>query len=237
MIPAPPLTPYADALCDYHAGVEDARIGLRSSLGEDDALPASFFFRSGDALLPFERYAIELCRGHVLDLGAGTGVHALELQRRGLPVVAVEVQRRLAHLQGARGVRQAVCADFRHWCRPGFDSVVMLMNGLGPVGTLTGLGRFLAHAVRFLAPGGQLLVDAGEALPEPEVAPRRWPPAGEYPGQAWIELSYGGRRGRPFRELYVDMATLARHASAAGWRCEIAFEGEQGAYLARLTRV
>jgi len=240
----PPLAPHVAALIAYYQGNHAVKLRLRSSLGEDEDFPVDFFFRAGDAFLPFERYALELASGSVLDLGAGVGAHALALQARGISVVALEIDTRLAHLQRARGVRHGVCADFRYWSGSKFDTVLMLMNGLGPVGTLEGLARFLHHAPRFLAPGGQLLVDAAEAVPEPvsAIANARapalppWPPPGDYRGQAWIELSFDGRVGRPFRELYVDLETLVRTATDAGWHAGIAFEGERGSYLARLTR-
>lgn len=239
----PALVPFAEALLAHHAGDGGGELRLRSSLGEDEALPVEFFFRDEDRMLDFERYALDLCRGRTLDLGAGAGPHTLALQARGRPVVAVEGSAPLARLLGERGAASVVRADFRYWSRPGFDTVLMLMNGLGPLGTLSGLDRFLAHAPRFLAPGGQLFVDGAEATPREagarsETAPGRasWPPAGAYAGQAWIELAYRGRIGQPYRELYVDHDTLARRAAAAGWRCEVAFEASGGIYLARLTR-
>lgn len=235
----PPLAPFAEALAACAAGETDAELRLRSSLGEDEALPAGFFFRTADELMDFERYALELCRGRVLDLGAGAGPHTLALQSIGRRVVAVEGSADVARLLRARGATHVVHADFRHWWRPGFDTVLMLMNGLGPVGTLAGLDRFLAHAPRFMAPGGQLLVDGAEAapsLPSRAAMAVAWPPAGEYPGEAWIEVSHAGRVGRPFRELYIDPETLARHATRAGWRLDVVFEGGDGTYLARLTR-
>ena len=241
----PALAPFAEALAACAAGETDVELRLRSSLGEDEALPVGFFFRPPDELMDFERYAVELCRGRVLDLGAGAGPHTLALQSIGRRVVAVEGSADVARLLRARGATHVVHADFRHWWRPGFDTVLMLMNGLGPLGTLAGLDRFLAHAPRFLAPGGQLLVDGAEAAPSrpsraataasrPPAA--SWPPAGEYPGEAWIELSHAGRVGRPFRELYIDPGTLARHAAHAGWRFDVVFEDGDGAYLARLAR-
>lgn len=246
----PPLAPYAEALLAYRSGVRGAELRLRSSLGDDDAVPVGFFFRDEARMPDYERYALDLCRGRVLDLGAGAGPHTLALQAGGHPVVALEASSALVGLLERRGAASVVWADFRYWRRPGFDTVLMLMNGLGPIGTLAGLDRFLRHARRLLAPGGQLLIDGAaaerrEAEPggsmsreaattDPGPAPS-WPPSGAYAGEAWIELSYAGRAGRPFRELYVDPGTLARRARAAGWRCGLAFEAGDGAWLARLT--
>ncbi len=232
----PALAPYVSALLAHAAGDTAGELRLRSSLGEDEAFPVEFFFRSENRMLDFERYALDLCRGRVLDLGAGAGPHTVALQAKKRSVVALEGSPTLARLLKARGAASVVCADFRYWWQAGFDTVLMLMNGLGPVGTLAGLDRFLRHARRFPAPGGQLLIDGAEAIPGEARRSGPWPPAGGYAGQAWIELSHAGRVGRPFRELYIDLETLARHAAAAGWRCEVAFEAEEAAYLARLTK-
>ena len=235
----PPLAPYARALSDFHAGAETATLTLRSSLGEVDELPAAPFFRQPEEFFPFETYALELCQGRTLDIGAGTGVHSLELQTRGIEVTALDILPELSEIQRSRGVRRRIRADFRIWVGDRFDTVLMLMNGIGPVGTLSGLDGFLMHAHRLVTPGGQLLVDSGEAIvvgdPDPLDA-ARWPPTDAgYAGEAWIELEYSGHRGAPFRELYVDMGTLAGRAERAAWRCDIVFEGELGGYVARLT--
>jgi SAM-dependent methyltransferase len=231
----PALEPYVSALRAYWNGDTDARIRLRSSLGEDEPVPVAVFFREGEDLFWFDRHALDLCRGTVLDLGAGSGVHSLELQSRGHDVLAIENCAGLVELMRERGVRRALRADFRWWRGPRFDTVLMLMNGIGPTGTLGGLDRFLGHARSFLAPGGQLLLDSAAAIPEgAPVATDAWPPAGEYAGQAWIDLEFEGRRGLPFRELYADMDTVRDRAAAAGWKSEVASEGE-GAFLLRLT--
>ncbi len=236
----PALAPAARALSAFHAGDETAALTLRSSLGESDAIPVALFFREEADFFPFEIYALELCRGRTLDVGAGTGVHSLELQARGFEVTAIEILPELVDIQRDRGVRRRVCSDFTRWADERFDTVLMLMNGIGPVGTLDGLDRYLAHAHRLVSPGGQLLVDSGEAIVVGEVDPAdaaRWPPTDAgYVGEAWIELEYGGEWGTPFRELYVDMATLGASAKRASWSCDIVFESEAGGYLARLTR-
>ena len=51
-----------------------------------------------------------------------------------------------------------------------------------------------------------------------------------------IYLEYKGIKGPIFGLLHVDAEMLAEHAEAAGWSCDILFEGDEGNYLARLTK-
>ena len=235
------LEPHGRALLDYFAGEHDAMLRLRSSMGEDDEIPVAVFFREPDEFFPFETYAMELCRGRVLDAGAGTGVHSLVLQERGFDVTAVEILPQAIEILRRRGVENVVEGDM-FALEPGlFDTVIMLMNGIGPVGTLAGLDPFLDRAKALVAPGGQILVDSAAPVVHDAVvvpAAGAWPPptADGYPGEAWIELEYRGAVGAPFRELYVDAGTLAARAERAGWQCTIAFGDAEGGYLARLAR-
>ena len=115
-----------------------------------------------------------------------------------------------------------------------FDTVLMMMNGVGPTGTLEGLRRFLTTADRFpRARRGQLLVDSAAAVPAPadERPAERWPPAGGYPGQAWIDLEYEGTaRPSVSRALRGRPTPSGPLAIDVGWNAEVAFEAD-GAYL------
>ena len=50
---------------------------MHTDLGEHDEIPVSVFFRTPDNFFPFEQAALALCRGVVLDVGAGAGVRTL----------------------------------------------------------------------------------------------------------------------------------------------------------------
>ena len=221
------------------AGDEAATLVVHSSLGESDALPIQVFFRHEEGFFPAERAALELCRGRVLDAGAGTGVHALALQRRGFEVRAIDVLPEAVAIMRGRGVVDAVRADMFELEDARFDTLLMLMNGIGPVGTIGELRRFFETACRLIAPNGQVLVDSGEAMIcEPRAgAPKLvWPsPTSDgYRGEAWIRLEYAGEIGPPFRELYLGAEAMMAHAALCGWRCDIAFTDDSGAYLACL---
>ena len=234
-----PLTGYGRALRDYHAGAVDASLIVHSDLGEHDELPLSIFFRTPDEFFPFERDTLDLCRGTVLDLGAGTGVHSLAVQERGFSVRAVEIVPAALEIMQARGVRDVVRGDGFACDGEPADTLLMMMNGIGPTGTLDGLDDFLGRAGSLVKPSGQILMDSAkvqrreEAPGAPDVS---WPPrTGDYIGEAWVRLEYRGELGPPFRELYLDFGTLADHAVRANWKSEVVSGEADGAYVARLT--
>ena len=97
------------------------------------------------------------------------------------------------------------------------NTVLMMMNGIGPVGTLDGPDSFLKPLSEMFKPGGQILVDYGDIRHRQVVTGTGgldWPArTGDYIGEAWIRLEYLGQVGEPFRELYVDFDTLKERSN------------------------
>lgn len=231
--------PLGRALLDFHRGAVTARIIVRTDLWNDEATPVEAFYRPDDEPLPeLERRALELCRGRILDLGAGAGRHALELQRRGFAVTAVDVSPEAVEVMRDRGVRDARCGDLEGLAHERFDTILLLMHGVGLVGTLEGLAHFLDRALRLLGDEGQIVFDSadlGQVMPERyEEALRDWRAGGLYPGEVEYRLSYRDFEGQPYPWLFVDPVTLAERAQAVGLRTEVVARGSRGSYLARL---
>lgn len=204
---------------------------MRTDVGGEEEVPVSLFFRAPGEMGPVEAEALRLARGRVLDLGAGPGAHAVPLSRAGFAVTAVEIlPEALASLR-AGGV-----ADVREGgleaVGPGerFDTVLVLMNGLGLAGTRAGLGLFLAGIAARLTRGGQILTDSTD--------PRGWDVEddGRYPGEVHMQLGFAGAWGEPFPFLFVDADTLRDTAAGEGLAVEVAAEEPDGRYLARVTR-
>ncbi|MGD2216584.1 MAG: class I SAM-dependent methyltransferase [Gemmatimonadales bacterium] len=235
-----PREPHARALSDFFGGDRSASIIVHNSMGEHEELPVAVFFRAPEEFFPFERAALRLCRGRILDVGAGTGVHALYLQDRGFEVCAIDVLPEAVEIMRSAGVRDARLADVWEFEDEPFDTILMMMNGIGILGTLEGLDRFLGEVPPLLRPDGQIVLDSGPArvVGEPEDAAVEVAMASDETlhGEAWITLEYKGQRGPPFRELYADSETLTLRAAAAGFGCEVVFRDELGGYVARLRR-
>lgn len=231
--------PHAAAMEAYHRGKRDATVVVYDDF-ERDEVPVSYFFRPPEHFPPLEQLALKLCRGRVLDVGAGSGCHSLALQERGLEVTAIEILPPLVRILQERGVRDARLATWMDVKAEPFDTVFMMMNGLGLTETLAGLRRFLSEARRLVRPGGQILADSTDVRMRLDREAGRTGALeradGRYVGELHFQIEYSGVKGDPFPQLYVDPNTLIRYAREEEWGCEIARPpDEYGHYLARLT--
>jgi SAM-dependent methyltransferase len=231
-------TPYVAAMLAYHNGARNATIVVYDDYERDEA-PIGYFYREPADFPLLECRALELCRGRVLDIGAGSGCHALALQQRGLAVTAIEVAPELVEILRARGVRDARLATWMDFEAEPYDTVFIMMNGVGLAETLPGLRPFLRRLRTLIRSDGQVLADSTDVGvyldPEAGRTGRLERPDGRYLGELHFQLEFEGRKGAPFSQLYVDPGTLSRHAAAEGWDCEILLPpDEYGHYLVRL---
>jgi len=109
-----PWTPHGMALLDYFHGDTSAKIVVHGDDGETEVVPISVFFRGPAEFSALEEAALDLCRGRVLDAGAGAGCHALALQERDLAVCAIDIAPEAVEVMRMRGVRDARYADIFH---------------------------------------------------------------------------------------------------------------------------
>lgn len=225
--------PHGAAVLDCFRG-DTAAVLICHQDGARDDVPASFWLR--ETIDPLEVLALDLCRGRVLDLGAGAGLHTLELQRRGFEVTAIDVAPQCVAVMRERGVHDAEAADLYDFERGSFDTIICLCNGLDKVGRLAELPRFLDRMRKLLAPGGQLIADSFDlrvGADEARLAElERKTAAGRYFGEIDLRFEYKGRSGIPFSTLQVDYRTLMRVAEQNGWACDLV-RSDGGRYLAR----
>jgi len=233
------MEPYGQALLDFFNGESSATVIVHRDDGHADDLPVGIFFREPSGFSPIEQAAMALCKGHVLDIGAGTGCHSLALQDRGTRVLAIDVSPEAIEILSKRGVEECQPVDVFEFQGGPFDTLLLMMHGIGMVEDLAGLDRFLSHAHTLLKPDGQLLFDSLDVrcTDNPlhlayQEANRQ---AGRYFGEIRLRFEYQGQSGPLFGWLHVDPGTLTDHAERTGWSYRVACREENGDYLAQLT--
>lgn len=239
MITAEAMRAFGLAIADYGRGDKDAAVKFHREDGVEDYLVINSFFR-GPTDIPMDKVALDNCRGRVLDVGAGAGIHSLYLQNKGYDVVAMDVASEACDAMRSRGVKNVICASFNDFKAAPFDTLLILGRSICMVETLKGLANFLKRARRLVKPGGQIILnslDVSKTADPKNLAyhdfMRR---AGRYIGEIKLSMEYKGARAPATGLLHVDPATLAEYAKKAKWSFEFLVSEENGSYLARLTK-
>ncbi len=227
------------AFRDFLDGQSDGVINVQTRLSgftEQEELPVSYFFRNVDDMPDWERIALDACRGSVLDVGAGAGAHALELQKRGHEVCAIDISPGAVEVMKKRGVKRATGVGFLEFSGEKFDTLLFLMNGIGMATNLQGLKKLFLHAGNLLTPGGKILLESTDIMYmyREEDGSVLLPMGNKYYGEVEYRLSYKHYSSKPFPWLFADMDNLFAVADDCGYVSEILYQGESGNYLAML---
>ncbi len=236
------------AIRDFFHGEKDATFTTICSDGDIDPVRAETFFREYNEFPFLEQAAVDLCYGRVLDIGAGAGAHTLELQERGLEVTAVEISPECVEVMRTRGVKKIFQGDYRDIKQGDYDTILMMMNGIGVVGDLDELMNFLHSAKNLISDDGQIVFDSVDLGDEEENDLRPvlswlkklkdppWPPPPEYFGKLEYHIEYKHLIYPAFHWLFIDPVLLGFFAEVTGWFCEILYPQPDGKYIARLLK-
>ncbi|MBC8052429.1 MAG: methyltransferase domain-containing protein [Sphingobacteriaceae bacterium] len=205
---------------------------LNNSYGEPEEMPVEVFFRDESEMPEMELYALGRCRGAILDIGAGEGSHSLVLQQEGFDVISLEISTVASGISKQRGVKKTLNLDIFTYHDKKFDTLLMLMNGIGLAGTLPNLPVLLNHCKKLLRPGGQIIFDSSDISYLYDDIPR---PFDKYFGEISYQYEYKNQKGEWFNWLYLDKNTLRKVACDENFSSEIIFEDGLDQYLACLT--
>jgi SAM-dependent methyltransferase len=207
---------------------------VHADLCEDDIIPVEVLFRSFEEMPELEKLAISKSKGKVLDVGAGAGVHSLELMDRAIDVTAIDISPGAVDYMKSIGIN-ALQSSFLNFKSGKFDTILMLMNGIGVVGKLSNLKRSLEHAKKLLNTGGVIYCDSSDIkyLYEDEDGSFWMDLASEYYGDFRFQMSFKQAKSSWFDWLYVDYDSLHKVATEVGFTTRKLMEVENH-YLAEL---
>lgn len=233
----PECDPMGHAINDYFNHGKAKRLIVKSSMFDDDEIPVKTLFRTYEQLSSIENEALNLTKGKILDVGAGSGCHSLILQNKDKEVVAIDISALSVEVMKKRGIKDARQINiFDPRLNEKFDTLLMLMNGSGIIGKIENLPQFFSRAKQLLNTNGQILLDSSDLifLYEDEDGGADIDLAGSYYGEVDFTMRYGKITGKTFDWLYIDFDTLSMYAQQAGFNAELICQGSHYDYLARL---
>ena len=226
------------ACLDYMNGNKSAEIIVQSNIVEDDILPVEYLFRSFNEMPDLEKKALTLSSGKILDVGAGVGSHALYLQQSNKEVFANELSPAACSIMNQRGINNIIEQNFYDLPEDNkYDTIIMLMNGIGLAEETANLKRFFQKVKSLLSPNGCLLVDSSDIryLFEDDDGSILINLNDDYYGEITYRMNYKEVKGKSFKWLFIDDELLKYYAEKNGFNMEKVADGHHYDYLAKLT--
>jgi len=189
-----------------------------------------------------QRQAVRHMRGRVLDVGAGAGRVALELQSRGHEVVAIDVSPGAVEVCSRRGVRDARVMAFEDVDESlgQIDTVVMFGNNFGLFGGAAKARRMLRRLHGLTTAKGRIVAETRHTFstdnPDHVGYHERNRKRGRMPGQLRIRVRFRLAATPWFDYLIVSPEELAGLVDGSGWEMGRLIEGEAGMYVAVLEK-
>ena len=230
---------YGRALTHYFNNPGNQEIMVHSDIAESEPYPISWFFRSAKEFPVLEQKALKLCSGKILDVGAGTGIHSLALQDLGMDIHAIDISSGAVEVMKKQGLKNVKFQDFYAIKDKKYDTLLMLMNGFGVMGTIEGIPDFFKKVDELLTETGQIIVDSSDLihLYTEEDGSVMFDLNANYHGEITYQMEFNAEMGHPFQWLFIDFHLMQEFAEKAGFKAVKIFEEETNHYLAQITRM
>jgi SAM-dependent methyltransferase len=165
-----------------------------------------------------------------LDIGAGVGSFALELQEANKQVTALDISAICCHIMRQRGLEQVIEDNIWKISNQKYDTLLLIMNGVGLAGSLENLPLFIQKLKSLLNPGGHIICDSSDISYLYEEKP-----SDRYYGEIKYCYEYEGMKGEWFDWLYIDKETFAQICINEGMALEVLHENKMDQYLAKIS--
>ena len=238
MIIKPAVDPIGQAVSNYFYHNDNTPVTVASTMVEDEQLPPDYFFRGHNDMPLLERIALKRANGKILDVGAGAGCHSIYLQKQNKIVTALEISELCCKVMKDQGINHVVNSDILSFSNQKFDTILLLMNGIGIAGSVQGLENLLLHLKGLLNTNGKILLDSSDLIYLYEQEDGSFLVdinAENYYGEINYLLTYKEISGQPFSWLFADHVILSEIAEQCGFKTKLLEYGPHYDYLAELT--
>ncbi len=149
----------------------------------------------------------------------------------GLEVHAIDISAKNVAVMKERSILNVQQKDVFTLKDAQYDTLLLLMNGIGLCSNLRGLRRFLQTAKKLLRPHGQLIFDSSDVSYLFEEIPK---PIDYYFGEVKCRYEYKDLVSDWLTWLFIDRLTLEEIAEEEGWTFEILADSNDDQYLVKM---
>lgn len=222
---------------DYLHSGENARYVIYRDDGSFENLYVKGYFSGYDEFGSLIQEALEYVGGKVVDVGCGTGKHALYLQSMGIDVVGLDISPLAVKVCKKRGVKKCVAGSaldlpFKNGT---FDTIIMMGNNFGIAGTLPKTRRMLMNFRKLLGDNGIVIAHSIDPTltsnPENLAYHERNRKRGLPIGQVKIKLEYKKAVSSWFYLLLVTPEEMRKLAEETGWSFDKLIVGQDASYI------
>lgn len=228
---------YDQVLINFHTRKKPDTFEIVRNDGYSSVVPVLVFFEDTQ-FSEIESLALSNCNGTVLDVGAGAGRHSSELQRRGIDVTAIDISEHAVNIMKDRGIRNTICNNILDVSVSNFDTLLMLMNGIGMVGIPEQINLLLLKSCELLNRNGVILVDSIDVTKSSDPVHTKYREdnisSSRYPGQQTLRINYNCTFGAWFNWLHLTFEELSNRATQNEFIPELLKMNDDGNYLAKL---
>ena len=228
--------PIGKAIIDFSETGKSIDIIVKSDICDDDIIPSEYLFRSFEEMPEIEQVALKKCSGKILDVGAAAGIHAKYLIENKLSVDCIDISPLSISYLKSIGL-SAENINFFDYQAKTYDTILMLMNGIGIAGQLSNLERTLQKAYSLLNSDGRLICDSSDIkyLYQDDNGAMWVDLSTEYYGNFKFQMIYDEHTSDWFDWLYVDFDKLKTAAEKIGFSVNKIFD-ENDHYLVELKK-
>lgn len=186
----------------------------------------------------YQKKAISLVRGRVLDVGCGAGRVGLYLQGKGLDVLGIDNSALAIKVCKLRGLKKARAMSITQASRRLglFDTIVMYGNNFGLFENFKRARWLLRRFYNMTGPGARIIADSNDpyqtTVPGHLAYHRANRRRGRMGGQVRIRIRYRNYATPWFDYLMVSKDEMRKIVDGTGWKISRFFDSKSSAYIA-----
>lgn len=222
--------PMGLAIKEYAENNLESTIQIFSPDFDEDSIPTSYLFREFKDFPTNEKKALSLVKGKTLDIGAAAGIHSKYLIEKNIDVSAIDISPYTIEYLKSENINAQLSDIFDFESDTKFDTVLLLMNGLGIAETNNKLPLFLEKLSNLLTPQGKILVEScslNYLFDDEEEAEN-------HNGEIIYQMKYKNTEGLYFSWLYKSFDDLKNTCTKLNLSCKLISNEDNGQYLAQI---